>query len=291
MPYEFRMRFNGNSPRIDCKTRFEIHGEHIGKIGEKAGLKKSLTVNGHMHEGKLCFNMNLCLDKSRKAVRDLPYSISEWSGDVRKTEDYWYKEDLIIIDTPVSKEESFNSTTYVNGIYWFCLRDSEKGLAVMNRGCMGSAVSGNRVSLPLVYSNEYMCGTVMLDGVYEDEFALLPFESELSDAQLHKKAVSYAYMPVVKKLQSGVGENNEFTFAELKSDNDAVVMTTMYPENGNILVRFCNYSDSSAECEFVPAKGKICAEVDLLGNELSEVTDGKFRMRPWEIKTLKIELL
>ncbi len=291
VPYEFRMRFNGNSPRIDCKTRFEIHGEHIGKIGEKAGLKKSLTVNGHMHEGKLCFNMNLCLDKSRKAVRDLPYSISEWSGDVRKTEDYWYKEDLIIIDTPVSKEESFNSTTYVNGIYWFCLRDSEKGLAVMNRGCMGSAVSGNRVSLPLVYSNEYMCGTVMLDGVYEDEFALLPFESELSDAQLHKKAVSYAYMPVVKKLQSGVGENNEFTFAELKSDNDAVVMTTMYPENGNILVRFCNYSDSSAECEFVPAKGKICAEVDLLGNELSEVTDGKFRMRPWEIKTLKIELL
>ena len=91
----FEMRFGGRDlDRIDCKTKFEVHGEKIGIIGDKMGLEKSITVNGHVHDGKLNFNMNLCMDKNRKMFRDLPYSISEWEGDVRKTEDYWYEKDL-----------------------------------------------------------------------------------------------------------------------------------------------------------------------------------------------------
>ncbi|MBQ2847691.1 MAG: hypothetical protein IJE74_05485 [Clostridia bacterium] len=290
IPYKFEMRFNGNSPRIDCKTKFELHGEHVGKIGEKAGLKKSLTVDGHRHEGKLCFNMNLCLKNDRRMVRDLPYSISDWSGDIRKTEDYWYEKDLIIIDEKVSAEESFNSTTYLNGIYWVCLRDDEKGTAILNRGCMGSAVSGNRVSLPLLYSNLYMCGTKMLDGIYDDEFAILPFDSSMSDAELHRKAVSYAYQPTLAAAEKCSGERDELLAAELKTESGEVILTTFYQENGAILARFCNYSDSPANAEFKSAFGTADAETDLLGNVIAPVTGGKLTFRPWEIKTIRIKL-
>lgn len=290
IPYSFEMRFNGNSPRIDCKSRFEMHGEHVGIAGEKAGLNKSVTVDGEIHEGKLCFNMNLCLDNKRRMVRDLPYSISDWSGDVRKTEDYWYKTDRIIIDESVSSEESFNSITYLNGIYWVCLRDDERGFAVMNRGCMGSSVSGNRLSVPLLYSNLYMCGTRILDGVYEDEFALLPFKSELSDARLHREAMAYAYPPEIIELQASNGDRDSLTPAELECEGGEVIMTTMYPEDGGILVRFCNYSDEEANATLKFSIGTVSVETDLLGNETAKITDGKLKFRPWEIKTVRIEL-
>ena len=290
IPYRFEMRFNGNSPRIDCKCRFELHGEHVGKVGEKMGLKKSLTVDGHRHEGKLCFHMNTCLDNNRRMVRDLPYSISDWSGDIRVTEDYWYKEDLIIIDEKVSPEESFNSTTYLNGIYWICMRDSKNGLAVLNKGCMGSFVEGNRLSIPLLYSNLYMCGTRILDGIYEDEFAILPFDSSLSDADLHRRAMSYAYPPAALTLAKGNGDLTQLAAAKLNTSGGEVIMTTLYPENGDILARFCNYSDEVASAEFYPATGKVTAETDLLGNEIATITDGKLSFRPWEIKTVKITL-
>ncbi|MBQ3045874.1 MAG: hypothetical protein IJD49_07990 [Clostridia bacterium] len=287
VPYEFKMIFNGDSPRIDCKTRFEIHGEHIGRNDEKAGLQKSLTVNGHIHEGKLCFNMNLCLDKSRRMVRDLPYSISEWSGDLRVTEDYWYKEDYIIINEKASQEESFNSETFLNGIYWLSLRDENNGFAVMNRGCMGSSVKGNRLAIPLVYANDYLCGTKMLDGIYEDEFALLPFDSTLTDGDLHRKAVSYAYLPAVVKAQNG--DMNDYTAATLNAQGGELVLTALYPENGGIMARFCNYSDEAAAAQFNSDYICVKCETDLLGNEISAVTGGELTFKPWEIKTVYLK--
>lgn len=290
VPFSFEMKFNGVSPRIDCKTSFEVHGELIGKLGEKMGLNKSLTVEGHMHESKLCLNLNLCLDESRRMVRDLPYSISDWSGDIRVTEDYWYKEDLILIDQKVSPEVSFKNSTQFNGIYWLAMRDNKNGFAVMNRGCMGCAVNGNRLSVPLAYSNSYMCGTKILDGVYDDEFALLPFGAELTDAQLHKKALSYAYQPTVTCVAKGHGDINTLNYADFKADGGAVILTTLYPENGNLLARFCNYSDEPATAVFKTACGNVCTETDLLGNETAAVTNGKLSFRPWEIKTVKVKL-
>ena len=290
VPFKFEMNLNGNNPRIDCRTEFEVRGEHIGKLGEKMGLKKSLTVEGHMHESKLCLNLNLCLDENRRMVRDLPYSISDWSGDIRITEDYWYKEDLILIDKTVSPEESFRNSTQFNGIYWLAMRDGKKGLAVMNRGCMGAAVNGNRLSVPLVYANSYMCGTKMLDGVYDDEFSLMPFDASLSDSQLHKKALAYAYQPAVIRIEKGNGTLPSFTAAKLEANGGEVILTTVYPENGVLLARFCNYSNSDAVADFSSAVGTVCAETDLLGNEKAPITDGKLSFRPWEIKTVRIRL-
>lgn len=288
VPYSFEMRLNGNSPRIDCRTKFEVHNQLIGKTDECMGMQRPLTINGHRHEGKLNLHLNLSLDKNRKMIRDLPYSISEWNGAIRTTEDYWYEKEVIILEQEVSPEESFNNSTYINGIYWVAMRDESNGFAVMNRGCMGSFAQGNRLSIPLLYSNEYMCGTKILDGIYDDEFALLPFDSSLSDGDIHRQAMSYNYQP---EVVSTVADNSQkFSAAQLDCDDGEVILTALYPENGDILARFCNYSDNEATARFSTAVGKVVAETDLLGNDTSVINDGRLTFRPWEIKTVKIKL-
>ncbi len=290
VPFTFEMRFNANSDRIDCKSTFEVHGERIGRTDVTQGRPVPLTRNGHHHEDKLCFVMNACLDSDRRMVRDLPYSISDWNGAVLKTEEYWYPNDLILIDTEVPQEESFNSTTYMHGIYWLCLRDGKNGVAVFNRGCMGSAIQGNRMLIPLVYSNEYMCGTKMLDGVYDDEFSIYPFSSDLSDALLHTKALSYAYQPECACIKAGDGDLAEAAPVSFKADSEAVILTSLYPENGYIFARFCNYSDDYASAVLTSDLGAADAQTDLLGNVTATVDSGKLEFKPWEIKTVRIKL-
>lgn len=288
--YKIEMQFNSSDPKINFKTQFELHGERVGKTDVSEGLVRSITVDGHRHADKLNLVLNTCFDKDRRMVRDLPYSISEWDGQVKKTEDYWYGEDFILVDTPVSAEESFNSATYIQGIYWLSLRDKDKGIAIMNRGCMGAAVYGNRVELPLLYSNEYLCGTKILDGIYEDEFSILPFNSDVSDVDVHRTAVLYNYPLVSKILQKGNGDLSCYSMADVESNDGEVILTTIYPEDGSILARFCNYSDETASYTFKPAVGTVDFEVDLLGNELKPVTDGQLNFRPWEIKTVRIKI-
>ncbi len=288
VPYEVQMQFNGNDKRIDFKTKFDVQGQKVGRTDITHGKPVPLTVNGHHHEDKICFAMNPCLKKDRKMFRDLPYSISEWNGALRKTEEYWYPDDRIILDEEVTPEESFNSTTYFHGIYRVSLKDDVNGIAVFNRGCMGAAVSGNKVHIPLIYSNEYLCGDRILNGIFENEFAVLPFESDLSEADLHKKAVSYAYSPTTTVLPIGNGDITEYTFACINNDNKNVILTALYPEDNHILARFCNFSDNEEAISFNVSNGNVVAETDLLGNEVKAVTDS-ITLKPWEIKTVKID--
>lgn len=290
IPCCFEMNFYGKQKRIDCKAKFELHGENVGRTGVTEGLKKSITIDGHRHEEKMNFIMNMCLDENRRMVRDLPFSISDWNGAVRKNESYWYPEDDIRYDEEVTAEESFASTTYLQGIYWLGMNDKNNGIAVFNRGCMGSLIQGNRLEIPLLYSGTYLCGDRILDGVYEDEFALFPYDSTLSDAEIHRNAMSYVYQPTAVSLEKGDGELSDFNIADFKAEGGEVILTTFYPEDGAIFARFCNYSDTSAVATFNFNGGKNMAETDLLGNVTSEISDGKLNFRPWEIKTVKISI-
>ena len=288
IPFDFTMSFSGKSKRIDCKSRFTMNNELVGRTDVTQGRPVPLTLNGHHHEDKLCLSLNVNLSKDRKMFRDLPYSISEWNGALRKTEKYWYPNDDILIDTEVSPEESFNNTTYFHGIYWLCLRDGENGLAVFNKGCMGSALNGNHLLIPLIYSNEYMCGTRILEGEFENEFAIMPFSSEMTNIELHKNALQYVQPPVAVLSSKGNGEFSEKSFFTLKNNDKEIILTGLYPENDYILARFCNYSDEASSAEINSSFGKIVAETDLLGKDLKVVTNGKLEFHPWEIKTIKL---
>ncbi len=288
IPFEFTMSFSGKSKRIDCNSAFTMNNELVGRTDVTQGRPVPFTLNGHHHEDKLCLSLNVNLSKDRKMFRDLPYSISEWNGALRKTEKYWYPDDDILIDTEVSPEESFNSTTYFHGIYWLCLRDNENGLAIFNKGCMGSALNGNHLLIPLIYSNEYMCGTRIIEGTYENEFAIMPFQSEMTNIDLHKEALCYVQPPVAVFTPSGNGKLSETTFFDFNTKNSEIILTALYPEKDYILARFCNYSDNNSTAEIRSQFGKIVAETDLLGNDLKSVSEGKLEFHPWEIKTIKI---
>ncbi len=290
VPFELTMNFTGKSKRIDCKTICTVKNDLIGRTDITQGRPVPLTLNGHHHEDKLCLNLNVNLKNDRKMFRDLPYSISEWNGALRKTEKYWYPNDDILIDTEVSPEESFNSTTYYHGIYWLSVKDSEQGLAVFNKGCMGCALTGNNLRIPLIYSNEYMCGTRILDGVFENEFAIFPFDGEMSNVLLHKNALVYALPPIAEFIPQGKGSVKEFEPFDIQSDNEEIILTALYPEKDYILARFCNYSDENSSAKFTCSRGVVTAETDLLGENTKNIENNTLNFHPWEIKTVKIIL-
>ncbi len=290
VPIELTMNFTGKSKRIDCKTICTVKNDLIGRTDITQGRPVPLTLNGHHHEDKLCLNLQVNLKNDRRMFRDLPYSISEWNGALRKTEKYWYPNDDILIDTEVSPEESFNSTTYYHGIYWLNVKDSEQGLAVFNKGCMGCAFTGNNLRIPLIYSNEYMCGTRILDGVFENEFAIFPFDGEMSNVLLHKNALAYALPPVADFIPQGKGSVKEFEPFDIQSDNKEIILTALYPEKDYILARFCNYSDENSSAKFTCSRGVVTAETDLLGENTKNIENNTLKFHPWEIKTVKIIL-
>ncbi len=288
VPFELTMNFTGKSKRIDCKTTCTVKNDLIGRTDVTQGRPVPLTLNGHHHEDKLCLNLNVSLAKDRKMFRDLPYSISEWNGALRKTEKYWYPNDDILIDTEVSPEESFNSTTYYHGIYWLSVKDNEQGFAIFNKGCMGCALTGNNLRIPLIYSNEYMCGTRILDGVFENEFAIFPYDAQMTNITLHKKALSYALPLTFKIIEKGNGTLTELKPFDIQTHNEEVILTTVYPEKDYILARFCNYSDNESTAKFSSSYGTVECETDLLGNPTNAINENILNFHPWEIKTVKI---
>lgn len=290
IPCEFTMTLYRSIPRIDCRLTCKVkETDRIGRTDITENRPVPLTVNGHHHHDKLCFTFDLNAERNRKMYRDLPFSIAEWDGQLRLTEEYWYPDDRILIDTPVTPEESFNGITHLQGVNWIALRDNEKGLAVINKGCMGSAVQGNRVYIPLIYSNEYMCGTKILDGTFINEFSLLPLDNSLSNIDIHKMSMEYN-MPVISLiLNEGEGSTKELTMGEFISDNEGIILTALYPEDGKIVARACNFSDNSSTACIKLNKCTVTAEEDFLSNSISDITDGKLSFSAWEIKTISVK--
>ena len=289
IPYRFEMAVRRSSPRIECSASFDIHGERIGRTGVTKGLASDHNVNGSVHEEKLCFILDACVDQDRRMVRDLPFTISDWDGQVAKPEPFWYEGATVLVDQKVTPEESFNDVTYLQGLYWAALRDNQQGIAVINKGCMGSAILGNEMRIPLMFANTYPCGTRMLDGTFDAQFAIYPFGAETSDVAVHRQALQYAYPVRCRNIAPGNGDLDKLAMANFSSGSDAVLLTALYPENGSVYARFCNYSDENAAASFAPAFGKVTAETDLLGNELAKSTGG-MEFHPWEIKTIRIDL-
>lgn len=290
IPCRFTMTFSSFNPRIDCEIKNSVRDtDRIGRTDITENRPVPLTLNGHHHDDKLCFVADISLADDREMFRDLPFSVSQWDGQLRLTEEYWYPDDRILVDTPVSKEESFNAKTHLQGIYWVALRDKNKGLSVMNKGTMGSVVQGNRIFIPILYSNDYMCGTKILNGEYSNEFSLLPFGSSFSCTDIHKAAMTYNYSPVNTLLSPNEGRLTEYTLAQISSDSDSVILTAIHPEDGGLTARFCNFSDCEASVKFTPSKGNISAETDLLGNKTGVISENTLYFKPWEIKTVRVD--
>lgn len=290
VPFEFTMVFRKGEKRIDCRSSFKVKGEHIGRTDITQGKPVPLTVNGHHHEDKLCLDLNVCVDSSRTMHRDLPFALSQWNGALRKTEEYWYPDDKIILDEEVSPEESFNNTTYYHGIYWLGVRDDNGGVAIFNKGSMGCSLEGNDLRIPLIYSNPYLCGDRILNGTFCSDFAIYPFGAGETDCDIHREAMCYEYPLISAYVPCGNGDMDTFSVADISCNSGKVILTAMYPEDDHILLRFCNFSDEKDVAVLSPNIGSLTFETDLLGNKTAEIINNTLAFTPWEIKTVRIDL-
>lgn len=285
IPFRFTMETDEFSARIDCTVRFDLDGERVGRVGVTKGIHTAYVVNGSVHENKLRMVLDLCLDSSRRMVRDLPFAIADWDDQIPQPEDFWYAGKKVLVDHRVSHEECLRNACYLQGVYWLALRDASQGFAVLNKGCMGSAVEGNRLSVPLIYANDYMCGTRMLHGSFENRFALLRVPPQWTDVRLHKAALEYVY-PLVSSMAKD--KPYTFTWCEPGEATPGVILTALYAQEDAVFARFCNYAHTDGVFTLQPRHWHVDAETDLLGREKQTLDSARLTFRPWEVKTVRL---
>jgi len=255
IPYTLEMKFYRESPRIDCWMRFRFSGEKIGRVTNDVGD----SASGFIHEDKLRFQLFPALRENAVGIRDLPFAVSE------------------------------TADRYVNGLYWAAVADADKGIAVFNKGTMGAVrEKDGGFSIPLAYASYYIWGTRMLSGDFEYEFALYPFTGPWAAADLHRHAVEYNF-PLVGAAAPAANGNLRATFQPVTVESSDAMVSALYHRQGQTFVRVYDYRGTGAQVTLAFAgRPPRVMEVDLAGHDRAAAM-GSFPIKPWEIKTVKVE--
>jgi len=255
IPYTLQLTFRADTPRIECRASFTFSGQRIGQLSDD----RRDGVSGFIHEQKLRLKLFPATGPSAVGIRDLPFVVAE---------------------TP---------DRYVEGIYWTAVADADGGLAVFNRGNMGSVrESDGGFSVSLAYAMHYIWGTRMLAGQYQYELALYPFRGKWQDADIHRQAIEYNMPPVSLCSEPGDGSLGDEVRA-VDAGSLGVLVSAMYPEAGHVYVRMYEYRgrDSSAAVSYLSGKAAI-TEVDLAGREIKPAP-ATMAFGPWRIRTVRID--
>jgi len=257
IPYTLEIVLRADNPQLDCRVRFQFQGQKIGRISDNMRDSKSPFV----HEDKLRFKIFPAVSDDSVGVRDLPFAIAE------------------------------TSDRYINGLYWTALTDGSKGLAVFNRGTMGSIREADgSFSVPLAYAMYYIWGTRMLNGDFTYEFALYPFGGDRRKADLHRRALEYNFPCVGVFTAPGDGRfGNELSLFKVTSTN--VVVSALYCKEGKSYLRMYEYQgrNSNVPVDYLPGRTRL-TKVDFAGRG-GETVSGPLNFRPWQIQTVRIEPL
>jgi len=254
IPYELQFKIKEDSPQIDCKVTIRLDSQRIGVLSDN---KREIT-SAFLHEQKLRFKFFPNLDKSVKGVRDLPFVVAE-------TDD-----------------------KYIQGNYWTAIEDSNKGIAVFNKGtmCLIKEEDGGN-SIPLIYAMYYIWGTRMLKGDYTFEFALYPYNVIQKRADLHKNALAFNF-PFVSKASSSNGGRIDPEFGILDKSLDHVILSALYIDNGKIITRFYNCHKEESKSIIASQLDDVeLIEIDLLGNKINSVKE-EVIFKPWQFRTFEL---
>jgi Glycosyl hydrolase family 57 len=257
IPYMLEMVLHADSPRLDCRVRLQFHGQRIGRLSENRRDSKSPFE----HEEKLRFKMFPAVGNSAIGVRDLPFAVAT------------------------------TSDRYVNGLYWTAVAGDGKGLAVFNRGTMGSVREADGgFSVPLAYAMYYIWGTRMLNGDFSYEFALYPFTGDWQKADLYRGALEYNFPCVGVCTAPGDGRLGT-EVALLKAGSSDVIVSALYHEGAGSYVRMFEYSGRESRTSLAYLAGKArFTEVDLAGRA-GQAVSGLLTFQPWQIRTIRIDPL
>ena len=186
-------------------------------------------------------------------IRDLPFAISETD----------YK--------------------YVEGNYWTAISDGDQGIAIFNKGNMGTIrEKDGSISIPLAYAMYYVWGTRMLHGRYSYEFALYPFSGAWQKADIHKKSIAYNFpLPQTDGNPGNGSLGDNLNLLDIKADN--VILSALYPSEGGIYTRFYEFKGQRVDPEIKwKIKNAATREVNFLGDNVEKTY---LEFNPWEIKS------
>lgn len=270
IPYVSKWTFYGHSPRIEWHGDMEFNNELVGRPkvsinrddfdGVRDKIEPPETVTGYNdHEYKIRLRFYPYNTPFTTGIRDIPFGLAE-TGD-----------------------------SYIEGNYWTAISDNHVGIALFNKGLMGSVKEKDgALSSILAFSLPYVWHTRMLKGKYTYNLAILPFEGHWKNAGLHRQALEYNF-PFIVAEGSGNKETGAGVWSPYKDTGDGkAVMSALYTKGGATYVRFyeCEGSRSEVSLEWMgkPAKFTGC---NLRDKELCNI-GGEAVLGPWQIETLKI---
>ncbi len=257
IPYTLEIKVHADTPRLDCRATFHFDGQRIGRLSEN----KRDSFSPFLHEEKLRFKLFPAVGEETVGVRDLPFAIAE------------------------------TADRYVEGNYWTALTDNRAGVAIFNRGTMGSVrEKDSGFSVPLAYAMYYVWGTRMLNGDFTYEFAIYPFAGPWAEADLHRRALEYSFPCVSVCTAPGNGRlGSEVRLLEVPSSD--VILSALYHEKGRVYARLYEHRGRASEVSVGHLLGKVkLTEVSLAGQEVEPIS-GLLTFRPWQIRTIRIEPL
>lgn len=253
VPYEWRATLYAHTPRIDMRLRFRFNGEKIGRPTQN----QRDAVSPFAHAEKLRLKLYPVLAGETLAVRHLPYVIAAGAPDA------------------------------ADGVYWCAIASGTGGIAIFNRGSMGCIREEDRAwSIPLAYAHYYIWGTRMLNGEYDYEVALFPFRGSWKRADLHRRALEYLFPPRVHAGPPGDAALGT-RWAPIRMASSGVVLTALYPEEGNLIARLAEYTGRASWARLQLPEGTSLVEVDLAGRSLGHPQQ-PLRFEPWRIRTFRI---
>ena len=218
------------------------------------------------HEYKIRLRFYPCLGPYVTGVRDLPFHIAE-------------------TDDP-----------YVQGIYWTAVADGTVGLALLNRGLMGSVrEQDGAFSAVLAFSLPYVWGTRVLSGTYTYDLGILPFTGHWRQADLHRQALEYNFPCVV--CSTPVTEDSLRVTDSLgtawspygEAGDGQAILSALYIRGGKTYARFyeCRGEGASVALEWMGRPVQWTA-TDLRERALGQL--GRHtRLAPWQVQTLMLD--
>lgn len=169
----------------------------------------------------------------------------------------------------------------VSGQKFVDLTGDGLGLSLINDGKYGYRCKGNVISVSLVRSPTYPGKQVDL-GKHEINFVLLPHLNPLG-----KETYDAAYaLNNPPRAVDGKGETSG-KFCEV-SDGNIVVEGVRLNED-SIVLHCYNSSEEEKTAKITMPERRATAEVGVLGDVLSELSDGEITFRPFELKLVKFE--
>jgi hypothetical protein len=264
IPYRSTWTFYHHDRRIDWRGTLTFDGQWIGRpkhatdIDDKAGAATHCVPAFDDHEYKLRLRFFPFLSPFATGIRDFPFGVAE-------TDD-----------------------RYLNGNYWTAASDGHVGLALFNRGQMGSLREPDgALSSVLAFALPYVWGTRMLHGEYHYELSVLPFLGDWRIADLHRSALAYNFPFVTTRVAQSNASLGDSWSPYREGGRDAL-LTALYERNNQVYARFFEQQGSSAEVAFdwmdMPATMQT---VDLREHPQGEVSQ-RIHLGPWQIKTVAI---